>query len=185
MSDSDNLKNYIHQDLNDTEEETPEASPEVVEVPEPKIFIPAKVFGTSKKLETEGKKIDLGDGASIRIRRTNYPKAAEYMRKAMKPHAQAVKLGTFSDEQAAIIITQCLSAYLVVSWKGIFEPVLDASKKPVKDANKKTVYKEIPFSLDAAKRLFTEQPNFRKQIWEWCDSAETFKQQEDEEDEKN
>lgn len=151
----------------------------------PKPFIPSRVFGTSKRLETEGVSVPVGEGATVKIRRANYGPAAERLRKSMRPHAKAVELGTLPDSEAERIIINVLADHLIVSWEGFYETENDSAGVPKKDESGAEILKEIQPTNANFRRILKENPEFRKMLWDYSQSAETFRVEQDEEDKKN
>lgn len=112
-------------------------------------------YKTNSKTEKEGVRIVKGsndDNTEIafyvaRTGKTNtaYKLASE---RAFKPHRNAIKGGTMSNEQAEALLLDLFCGHLLKGWEN------------VRDENDV----EIPFSVEAAKKLMTDLPDLYAEL---------------------
>lgn len=66
---------------------------------------------------------------------------------------RAERVGGLSPKASAAIQAKCLAATVLMGWKGMLEPVLDAKGQPTLDAKGEPVYQEVEFSKELAAKL--------------------------------
>jgi len=128
-----------------------------------------KIFGTDKVKEDEGTWIDMGDGAKIKVARMGNPKYTKEFQRLTKPYRQAIRRGTIQEELAEKLLIEALAKHILIGWVGIT------------DDNDK----EIAYSTENSIMLLTELKDFRDYVTEQATSIENFKQEVDEDSEKN
>ena len=138
----------------------------------------SKMFKTDQKMEREGIFIDLGpnedlppgdDGKrpSMRFRiaraggsNQEYNKALERL---TRPHRRAIQAGHFSNEQAEALFREAFVNNVLLGWDNITDP-----KDPTQ---------LLPFSPEAANRLFTEMPDLLTFLREEASNAALFREE--------
>jgi hypothetical protein len=131
-----------------------------------KIF---KTFGTDTKKEQDGVWIDLGDGGSMKIARMGNPDYIKEFQKITKPHRQAIRRGTLSEEVSQDLLVQAMAKHILLDWKGL----------------KYNDGADIPYSVEEAKKMLSSLKDFRDYVTEMANAAENFKEEVDQEAEKN
>lgn len=123
-----------------------------------------KLFGTSRELEKEGKKVPVGDGVFIFIRRfggANAQRLKDAMAKHYKPFAKQMQSGQGLPEEverelsAKIFVETC-----VANWEGVKD----------EDGN------DIEFSLQTATDMFKELPDLVESLMAQANDFATFKE---------
>lgn len=122
-----------------------------------------KAFGTDSRLETEGVDIHLGGGAYVTIARAGGSNARyeSAMRRHLAPHQKALALDALDEKTAAEIMSAAYAETVVLGWRGI-----ELDGEPV------------PFSVDTAKRLFRELPEFWRVVRDEAGKFANFRAQE-------
>jgi hypothetical protein len=131
-----------------------------------KIF---KAFGTDTKKEQDGVWIDLGDGGSMKIARMGNPDYIKEFQRITKPHRQAIRRGTLSEEVSQDLLVQAMAKHILLDWKGL----------------KYNDGTDIVYSVEEAKKMLSSLKDFRDYVTEMANSAENFKEEVDQETEKN
>lgn len=118
-------------------------------------------YETDAAAEAEGVSIDFGGGVSVRVRSTDSVKVREAQNKLTKKHRQAIIAngGLLPPQLADALEVEILSSAIVIDWKGVTD----------RDG------KELTFSREAAKQVFTDLREFRKEVYQMASSAETFR----------
>lgn len=111
-----------------------------------------KRYATDKSLETEGAWVDFGDGIRVKIARINNKEARAIFRREMKPYRN-FRDGA-PDEVSEKILTKVLVEAVIKAWEGV----------PADLADK-----------EAAMAFLAEYPDFRSQVSEMAEAAETFR----------
>lgn len=116
----------------------------------------------------EGKWFDVGK-MRLKVRRFDSKKSRKVRDRLEAPHKATRRLGSLPEHIIDEITTQHLAEGILVDWKG----VLGKDKKP------------IPFSKEAAMALFTKIPDFRSTVANLSLEVNNYREQEQEEVEKN
>ena len=127
-----------------------------------------KVFGVDKTKSEDGTWVDLEEGIRVKIARIGNLSYRKELERLSKPRRRQIRRGTLSEETAEQMLTEVMAKTVLLDWEGIEEDK-----------------KKVPYSIAAARRLLTEYPDFREMISDLAGEMETFKQEFDEESEKN
>lgn len=135
-----------------------------------------KQYKTDAARENQGARIEKGsneDGTQIvfiiaRTGKTNtsYKLASE---RAFKPHKAAIKAGNLSNETAEVLLMDLFCGHLLKGWEN------------VRDEDGK----ELPFSVDNAKKLMTDLPDLYAELTEASNDVSLFLDSNREADAKN
>lgn len=127
-------------------------------------------YKTDDDAELNGTWVDLGDGAQVKVARFGNTKHRELIAKLQKPYTSILKAGLEIPEDAKMkMAVESIASAILIEWRGIE----DESGK------------EIPYSIEAAKKLLTELKDFRDTITYLAMQQETFRQTAIEEAAKN
>lgn len=129
-----------------------------------------KTFQTDDELEKRGILLDFGNGEWVRVARMGggNKKFIQLFEASMKPYRRAFELGTMDDDKAAEIMHECFAKAIVLDWN-ITGP--DGEK--------------IEFTLENAKRVFKELPEFFNTIRQEAEKRANFNRTALEEESKN
>ena len=127
-----------------------------------------KLFGTDQEKEREGTWIDMGEGASMKVARMGNPHYNKTIQRLSKPHKNAIRRGTISEEKAQELQIRAAAEALLLDWKGIVEDGV-----------------EVAYSVDKGIEYMTAMNDFFRYVQEMATSIENFREEEDEEAEKN
>jgi len=127
-----------------------------------------KLFGTNKESEIEGIWNDMGDGIEVLVARIGNPEYQKAFQAISKPHRRAIRRGTLNDEVAEKLLVKAMAKTILLDWKGIEE---DGAP--------------IPYSYENAMRILMEYKDFRDYVSDIANEMEGYKDEEDEESEKN
>jgi len=127
-----------------------------------------ETFETDKVKEVEGVWEDIGEGCEVLIARFGNKNFQQKLTNLLKPHRQAMRRNTLSDDIYESCVSQAASQHILLGWKGMYEGE-----------------KELVYSPQEAKRLFDAYPDFREQILDLSNALNLFKKSQDEESEKN
>lgn len=127
-----------------------------------------KKYATDATLEKEGVWVDIGEGARVRVARSDNPNFVKCLQSKAKPYRVQSRNRTLSDEVANKVLIETMAETILLDWDGI-----------QKDG------KTLPYSKENAVLLLTDLKDFRRIITELADESETFRKQEMEESEKN
>ncbi len=120
-------------------------------------------FKTDEESEESGKWFEdiLGDGTNLAIRvRRGTAKVVEKTRnRLIKEYRKFLVKGQLSDAKNEELAIEILAQAALVDWKGI------------KDADDV----ELPFSVEAARKLLTDLPNFRRVVGGIAGDMEFFR----------
>lgn len=127
-------------------------------------------FTTDPELEKRGVVLDFGNGEWVRIARAggSNKKFIQAFESLMKPYRRAFQLGTMDDKKAAEILHEAFAKAIVLEWH-----ITD------KDG------KDIEFTVENAKKVFTDLPEFFGTIKTEAENMSNFKRQAQEEEAKN
>ena len=76
-------------------------------------------FKTDTKLSEDGVKVDLGEGASITVARLGNQKYNAELRRVTKPHMNAIRNKTISDEKMEDLVLQAFVGTVLLGWDGL------------------------------------------------------------------
>ena len=127
-----------------------------------------KAFGVDKAKSEDGTWVDLEEGIRVKIARIGNLKYRKELEKLSRPRRRQIRRGTLSEEVAEQMLTEVMANTVLLDWEGIEENG-----------------KRLSYNPANAKRLLTEYPDFREMISDLAGEMETFKQEFDEESEKN
>ncbi len=128
------------------------------------------LFGASENAAENGKWFDFGPDLKVKIRRFKSKKSRKVRENLEAPYKRVSKFGTtLPDDVQDEISTRHIAEGIVVDWKG----VLDKEGK------------EIPYSVAAAVKLFTDLPEFRDAVAEISLGLDNYRDGEKEEIEGN
>lgn len=112
-------------------------------------------FKTDTSKETEGVWVDFGGKASIKIASLDNAQFQKAFAAKKAPYDKQRK--ELSDEEMQDIMVHCISRYVVLDWKNIFEDD-----------------KELAYSLDAAERVLNEITWLRNRVIEEARNISNF-----------
>ena len=121
-----------------------------------------KAFGTNKKKEQEGVWVKGEEGSEFLIARAGNPAAEKLTQELMRPHRRRLRAGTLPDEVTKEISYTVLATAVLLGWKGV-----------------KVDGKEVPYSPEQAKELFTEMPDFADFVAGYSMEAALFQDREE------
>lgn len=127
-----------------------------------------KMFGVNKNLEISGVWQDIGDGVSVKVARMGNPEYQKDFERVSKPHRRAIRRGTLNNEVAEKLLIKVMARTILLDWKGLEEDGV-----------------AVPFNNENALRILTEYKDLRDYVSDIANDIEVFKQEEDEEAEKN
>jgi hypothetical protein len=129
----------------------------------------AERYKTDKKVETEGKWFDWGNGGRARIARIGNPLYKEMLREEMKEYDAWRRSGrTIPEDITNSILIRCMACTIVVDWEGFSGEGLDDLGLRFNDD------KTIPYSPENATILLTEFKDFRDEIANLSTDMENF-----------
>lgn len=128
------------------------------------MFANIKDYITDPAIEQEGVNLSFGQGRFITILRAGGSNTAynTYSAFQFKKHAKELKHGELEEAQAAEIMYDIYATKVVVGWKGWVG----------NDGQ------EIPFSIDACKRLFRESKEIYRVVREESENLDNFRYEE-------
>lgn len=121
-----------------------------------------KVFGTNKKKEEEGVWVKAGDGAEFKIARANNPTATKLSNELMRPYRHLQRVNKVPKDVQEEVGYEVLSRAILLDWKGIMADGV-----------------AVPFSPEAAKKLFKELPDFADFVAGYAQEVTIFQDEED------
>lgn len=122
-------------------------------------------YRTDRAAEEEGVWVSLDGQTSVRVARSNSKRFAEALKKYRKPHLQAIRSGTLSEDQADAIIVAAVAEAVLLDWKGLKEDG-----------------KDVPATLENRIRVLTEYRDFRNVVAELAADMANFRTSEIEAD---
>ena len=123
-------------------------------------------FKTNQSLEIEGVWVDIGEGAKVKVARIGNTAYQKYLERSYKPYRKMQRTGTVPEDLQRRLFIEALAHTILLDWDGFTD-----------DADKPVVY-----SVDAAISQLTEFKDFRELIVEIAAEAETFRDEEIEEE---
>lgn len=128
------------------------------------------LFGSSEDAAEGGKWFDFGSTIKVKIRRFKSKKSRKVRENLEAPYKRVSKFGSaLPDDVQEEISTRHIAEGIVADWKGITD----------KEGN------TIPYSKEAATKLFTELPEFRDAVAEISLGLDNFRDGEKEDVEGN
>lgn len=126
-----------------------------------------KAFKTNSTLESDGIWLEYGqnskgDPIRVRIARaggTNV-RFSKVLERLTRPHKKAIEMGLLDNETAQKLFQEAYAEAVVLDWQG------------VEDENDQ----QIPFSKDAAVKLFQDLPDWFRDIKEQADNVQLFRE---------
>ena len=132
---------------------------------------PYDVFKTDAKTEKDGIWINYGSfGFHVRRAGPSNKAFVKMLESKLRPHRAAIKRGTMDDKVADSIACEVFCKTVLINWRSTDdkgkhkEGVL-----PGKDG------KEIPFSVEKAREVFTDLPELFNDLYEQAADATTFR----------
>lgn len=123
-------------------------------------------YKTDKTAEAEGAWVALDEGLRVKIVRANHPEARKMRRRLEKPYQAMREVPEAAQEK---ITTQIIARVILKDWEGVTDEK----------------GKAIPFSPDAAEKVFEQFPDFRDEVIALSLQRDTFKAEVVEEAAKN
>lgn len=120
-----------------------------------------QMFGTNKKKEEEGVWVRAGDGAEFKIARANNTVAMKMSTELMRPYRHLQRINKVPKDVQEEVGLEVLSQAILLDWKGVKEGDV-----------------EIPFSPEAAKRLFKAYPDFADFVAGYAQEHTVFQDEE-------
>lgn len=117
-----------------------------------------KKFATDDSYETQGRWVILGEGAELKIARTNTTRYKEVFRKTVEPYRQAIEMKTMDDKTGDELLCKVYAECILVDWKGLQEGG-----------------KAVPYSKELAYEYLTKFPDFRAFVKNSADQADLFR----------
>ena len=117
----------------------------------------AKTFGTDKALESEGVWFDVGDGARLKIARSNNPQYRTELSRLLKPHRAAARAGNLDPDVFQGIVVEAMSIAILKDWEGI---ALDGEP--------------VAYSRAAAAKAMGDFPDFRTLVEGLADQRDAY-----------
>lgn len=125
-------------------------------------------FATNEDLEKNGARVDLGQGASIRVARSNSRAYSKLLAKLVEQNKAVLDKGDdTADAKSDEIMVEVMAQTLLKGWDGL-----------------KYKGKTLPYSLENA-RLVLNHKDFRRVVAQHSDNFENFRAQAEAEAEKN
>ncbi len=121
-------------------------------------------FGTDKAAESDGKWFDVGDGARLKVARSNNPTYRRELARLLTPHRAAVRAGTIQPEILDPAICRALARGVLKDWEGL---VIGG--------------KVVKYSEEAAEKVLLDYPDFRDLVSELAEQREAYLAEEVEE----
>lgn len=138
-----------------------------------------KMFETDKSVEAEGVIVEYAPGVEIRIARAGggNKKFAKTMSRLAKPHRRAIQTDSIAEETLNHLFIKGYASTIILGWKGITKDLITHKDE---DADV-----ELPFNLENAEALLTEQPNLFADIQRTADNIALFRTEVNEADSGN
>lgn len=114
-----------------------------------------KKYKTNQDAEKNGVWVEVDDGVELKVARLNNDNAREMRRKLEKPYRN---FPTIPDHVQEGILRTVVAKTVLVDWKGITDDDGEA----------------IPYSTEAAEKLFTDLPDFLSDVVSLSLARETF-----------
>jgi len=127
-----------------------------------------KEYSTDEKKETDGVWETIGDGCKVRVARANNSNYNKWFTRLTKPFKQQLRRDTMPEKKSEEILIKLMAKTILLDWEGMHEDGV-----------------ELEYTEENAIHLLTEYKDFRQQIDDLSKSIELFREEEDEEAEKN
>jgi hypothetical protein len=127
-----------------------------------------KLFGTNRTKETEGTWIDAGDGAQFLVARIANKRWQQVNRDLYRPHRATQRMGKLSQDVEDDINRKVMAQTILLDWKGV-----------------KVNGQDIPYSPEAAEKMFKEYPDFLEFIAGHSMAISNFQDKEEADQQKN
>ena len=128
-----------------------------------------KEYGfTDPNLERDGVEVELDDGAFITVRRTNNEEFGKYLRALRKPYERKIQRGKMDQTILDNLTRKAVAKHVLIGWRGI-----EVGGEPVE------------YSPENAEKLMKEYDEFQEDVLTAANTAETFRAEVTEENEKN
>lgn len=116
-------------------------------------------LAVDKKKEEEGVWSDIGEGAKILVARSGNSKYQECLRLSIRPHQNRLRRNSLPDDVLENLTINAMSRHILLDWSGI----LDDQNEP------------ITHSIEMAKDLLTDYPEFREIVSSASSDFESYK----------
>lgn len=126
-------------------------------------------FATDESLEEQGVWVNLGNGVEVKVARMGNSAHKAEWRKLQQPHLKEIRLNTLDEETARDLALKALSRTILLDWSGI------------KDVDGK----EVEYSEENAYEALRDNRDFRNAIEEIASEREAFKEELEEDSQKN
>jgi len=122
-------------------------------------------FKTDRQLEEEGVWVPVdGAGAKIKVARINNPRYKKYFQRITKPYRRQIRSGNLSEDLAEKLLVDALANTILLDWEGLTKGG-----------------KKFPYTVDNARQLLSESPDFRDLVSDAAGEMESFRARELEE----
>jgi len=128
-----------------------------------------ETYLTDKKAEREGTWVPIGDGAQVKVARIGTPEYRNRLRQLGKPYERQIRKGNLSPEINEQVTVQALAEVILLDWTGIEGEGLERFGVTVAADN------SVPYSVENAKILLIEFPDFRDEVVDLASNVETFR----------
>jgi hypothetical protein len=138
------------------------------------------LFGTDKKLETAGIRIEYGSFYVVIARAGgDNTKFNELMRDKLRPYARAIELGEMDEDVATRLTGDAFAEAIVQTWGSIVDGDDVPGKFPRPDGS------ALDFSVDNVKLVFKELPEFLTDLMQQASKCANFRKLDARADAKN
>jgi hypothetical protein len=128
-----------------------------------------KTFKTNKQKESDGVWFQIDEqGAKLKIARANNINYKAAQQKKMSRYKHAARAKTIPDSAWEEMFNELIAETILLDWEGITE-----NGKP------------LPYSTEAALQYLTDMKDFRELVMGYADDMANFKDELDEDSEKN
>jgi len=132
-----------------------------------------QLYQPSTKKETEGVWVDFSEGVKLKIARAGNPKFQEKLERLLKPHRRKFRRRNIPLELVRSLTQQASIGTILLDWDGFTEK------------NEQGEEVKVPFSDDKALEYFKISTDFVNDVLDFADDMEIFREEEQEESEKN
>lgn len=149
-------------------------------------------FGTDKEMEKDGIECNYG-GIKITLARAggSNQRFKKLFQAKIKPYKRQIDNNMFDDDVAVRLLAEVYAETVVLGWASVEKDadggdVLDAKGEPKWiDKIENSDGKMVAFSKEACVKLFTDLPEFFREIQHMASQAEYFRREEEAADSKN
>jgi hypothetical protein len=127
-----------------------------------------KLFGTSRKLEEEGVRVELGEGFWVRVARDSNQKARQLWQSKMRHHRTQLRNRNLPPDVMERIGIEVMAEAVLLEWGG------------AQDGGT-----EVAYSRSSAVAMLTKYPDFRLQVAELSADMTLFQEEDEEAARKN